>query len=506
MKCLMLGLCLSVGSLWGGVQTSRLTILSINDVYEIVEDSTGRGGFAELQTMLNQERANAEHVLVTVNGDFLSPSVLSIFDKGAHRVDLFNLLGVDLVCIGNHEFDFGPAAMLERVRESKFPWLAANAVGHDGLPFTNTPQTFVVDIDGIKVGFFGLITTETPFLSSTEKLVCFTPLARTAREMIAQLKEQGADVIVALTHLFFNEDKRLAEEVPEIDIILGGHDHDPMTWYNDRTFLHKSGQNAYYLVRIDLEIVKDEETGKVKVYPEWNMLINRGYDRDPVIAQKVDALQAQLDVIAAHPIVELGTSFNTLYTEVRAQESEMGNLVADAVKNFCHADVAIITGGTIRGNRFYQVGQCLTLRDIVTELPFVNWNVVVEVPGCILWEALENGVSQVEGKAGRFPQVSGMNFYYDMDAPPGKRVQKVFVAGELLVPERLYKVAMVDYMFHGGDGYTMFKEGNVLLPPSEKVDLVACVAQYLASLGKVESSLEGRIIGFREADILDYSR
>ncbi|MES2200549.1 MAG: 5'-nucleotidase C-terminal domain-containing protein [Chlamydiota bacterium] len=498
-----------VGFLFGA-ETPVLTILTFNDVYEIVPDALGRGGFAEMQTLLNQERAKSKHHITTVNGDFLSPCILSTFDKGAHRIDLFNQMGVDLVVLGNHEFDFGPEVVTKRVRESNFPWLAANAIGLDGKPFTGDQQTFILDVDGIKVGFFGLVTVETPNLSATGKQVCFSPLVYTAKEMIADLKEQGADVIVALTHLHTKEDRWLAEELPEISVILGGHDHDPETYYNDKTFIHKSGQNAYYLARIDLILEKNEETNQVTVLPSWNVILNKNFPRDPKVAGVVDELQATLEKITGEPIGVMGMDCDTLYSNVRTRESKFANLVVDALKESCEADIGFISGGLIRGNKFYRPGMVLTLRSFLTELPFQNIAVMVEIAGSAILEALENGVSKAEKKAGRFPQVSGMQFCYDINEPPGKRVQEVFIGKDPLDLKKLYKVATVDYVLNGGDGYEMFKSGKILLSPLKEVALVDMVVTHVQKMTSVVSYLGDRIL-VRESsqsldDVMDLAR
>jgi len=479
------------------------TILSFNDVYEIAPDHDGRGGFASMQTLLTQERATSTHHVTTVNGDFLSPSILSIFDKGAHRIDLFNLLGIDMVVAGNHEFDFGPDEVTKRISESKFPWLTANAFGVDGRYFTGEQQTMIVDVDGIKIGFFGLITVETPELSSTEKKVCFSPLAFTARRMIQELKAQGADVIVALTHLLFAEDQQLAKEVPEIDVILGGHDHDPITWYDEKTFIHKSGQNAYYLARIDLTIEKEEGASKVRVFPSWKLLINKGLEEDSAVAKVVTEYQSMLNRLTSETLAVTNVEINTSYTVVRTEESVMGNLVADAIRLACDADVAIISGGIIRGNKKYKPGTTISMRDLYTEMPFGNLNVVVEIPGSAIWEALENGVSQYSGKAGRFPQVSGLSFIFDEALPIGSRILSVMIHGAPLDKEKLYKVATVDYMFNGGDGYHMFKNGHLLLSPLRQMSTVGTLAELLRSTRNIDARIEGRIVSISSSASLD---
>ncbi len=485
-------------------KTAVFTILSFNDVYDIVADQRGRGGFAEMMTLLEIERASASHHITAVNGDFLFPCILSILDKGAHRIALFNQMEVDVVCVGNHEFDSGPDEVLKRIAESNFPWLAANALGVDGKPFTGEKQTMIIDVDGIKVGVFGLITVETPELSSVENRVCFSPLVYTSNKMIADLKAQGAEVIIALTHLLIAEDLQLAKEVQGIHVILGGHDHDPITWYDDQTFVHKSGQNAYYLLRLDLVLEKNDITGLVNVFPDWKMILNKGKERNAQVAAKVDEFQEVLQEITSVSIGVMGMDCNSLYTNVRSKETLIGNLIADALRLSCGADVAIIGGGIIRGNRFYEVGQEINLKDLLTELPFGNLNVMVEIKGQAILEALENGVSLVEGKAGRFPQVSGMQFSYDVNQKIGQRISEVLVHGIALELNKTYKVATVNYMLSGGDGYKMFKEGKVIISPLKAISLVDTVSLYIKQMPFIYSNIEGRIIQIESSKKLDY--
>jgi 5'-nucleotidase len=126
-------------------------------------------------------------------------------------------------------------------------------------------------------------------------------------------------------------------------------------------------------------------------------------------------------------------------------------------------------------------------------MPFGNVNVVVEMQGKDILEALENGVSQVEGKAGRFPQVSGLCFSYDASQLPGQRIFDACVQEEPLDLEKIYKIATVDYMFHGGDGYNMFKGKKLIISPLRAEALVDVVADYIRKSGSVGSDLDGRI-------------
>lgn len=475
----------------GYCQSVTFTILSFNDVYQITPFDDGRGGFASMQTLLMQEREKSKHSVTTVNGDFLSPCILSIFDKGAHRIELFNQMDVDMVVLGNHEFDFGPQVVKERIAQSHFPWLTANAIGLDGRHFTGDTQKIIVNVDGIKVGFFGLVTVETPQLSSTENQVCFTPIAFTAKKMVEELKSEGADVIVALTHLLFEEDRMLAKEVPEIDVILGGHDHDPITWYDDKTFIHKSGQNAIYLARIDLSIEKTNSA--VKVFPQWSLLLNKGVAEDASVAKMVEGYMDMTRAITSETLCYAQRVMDSNYSTVRTGESVIGNLVADAIKDAVEADLAIISGGIIRGNKFYPKDAPITMKDLYEEMPFGNVNVCVELSGQDILDALENGLVFFDGKAGRFPQVSGIGYVFDPLRPVGSRILSVCVGKEPLILSKTYKVATVDYMFFGGDGYSQFKNGKILISPLRQMSTIASVAQYLKNCNGDISGIEGRI-------------
>lgn len=484
-------------------KTVHYTIFTFNDFYTVAPDNLGKGGFAGMATLLEQEREKAKHHITTVNGDFLFPSILSTYDLAAHRIELMNDLKVDLVVLGNHEFDMGVDVLKKRMSESKFLYLTANAFNLDNRPFTGAEQIYIVDVDGVKIGFFGLITVETPLLSSTENRVNFTPIAYTARQMVKQLKSAGADVIVALTHLFMGDDKKLAQEVPGIDLILGGHDHDPITWYNGDTFIHKSGQNAYFLTRINLKIDKDESTSAVHVYPSWEVIYNHNIPGDPVIEKKITALESRFDKYAQEPLGIIGTRLDSTAPGIRLREMSMGNLVADAVRYATGADIALICGGVIRGSRVYEPGEVLTLKDILGELPFKNINVVIEMTGRDLLEALENGVSQIEGTAGRFLQVSGLQYVYDLNQKSGKRICEVNIAGKALEPSWLYKVATIDYVYNGGDGYTSFKKGRLLLDPLQHQETVQSVIDYIKHLGKITYGVEERIVVYHKDSGLD---
>jgi 2',3'-cyclic-nucleotide 2'-phosphodiesterase (5'-nucleotidase family) len=480
-------------------QSATLTLLTVNDVYEITPVQ-GQGGLAELMTLLRAERATATHHLTTVNGDFLSPSIMSALLKGTQMVALFNSLGIDVVVFGNHEFDFGPEVTQQRMAEAKFTWLGTNVLGPDGQPFGSALVTMTRQVGELAIGLFGLLTPETAKLSSPGPTVTFAPVVPTAKTAVQALRQAGADVIIALTHLGIAEDRALAQQVPGISVILGGHEHEPITWYEGGTLIHKSGYDAHYLGRIDLMMEKKitEKGPQVTVTPSWRMLANHGVTPEPDVAAEVAQYTARLDQELGQPLGQTQTALNSQTAEVRTRETTMGNLIADALREALQADVALVNGGGIRGNRLYEAGTTLTRRDILQELPFGNPGVLVELSGADLLAALENGVSQVENKAGRFPQISGLRLTYNPAKPAGRRVLDVQVGGKALDRTATYRVATNDFLLKGGDGYSSLSKGKVLIDASGGPLIATTVMRYITTRGPVAPQVEGRIVARQE--------
>jgi 2',3'-cyclic-nucleotide 2'-phosphodiesterase (5'-nucleotidase family) len=475
-------------------QNAKVTLLHVNDVYEI-SPVKGQGGLAELMTLLRRERREHANTITTVSGDFLSPSILSGITKGAQMVALFNALGVDLVTFGNHEFDFGPEILKARMAEAKFPFLGTNVRDAAGQPFGGAVATVIKQVGDVKIGFLGIATPESAVLSSAGPDIRFTDPVAASKAALAELRASGAHIVVALTHLGVEEDRALSRAVPGIDVILGGHDHEPVTFYEHGALLHKSGADARFLGAIDLDIRTEQTTGGklTTVRPSWRMIANAGVAPDPEIAAIVktytDRLDSELGKVIGKTAVELDSRIDT----VRTGEARIGNLIADALRDSLGADLAITNGGGIRGNRVLAAGSGLTRKDILTELPFGNLDILIELRGADLLAALENGVSAVEQKAGRFPQISGMTVTYDPKAESGKRIRAVTIGGQKLAPDASYRVATSDYLAGGGDGYAALTRGKILSDTRFAQLLATAVGDYIERQGTVSPQLEGRI-------------
>jgi 5'-nucleotidase len=474
--------------------TVRVTLLQVNDVYQMSPVDRGkRGGLARIATLRKQILEESPHTLYLLAGDTLSPSVASNIFKGSQMIAAWNATGLDYAALGNHEFDFGDAVLRERMRESKFTWLGSNVFDRKtGKLFGDMPPFVVREFGGVKVGLFGLLTVDTKQTSSPGADVEFQDPCRTARETTRQLRKRGARTIVAITHLTLENDKRLARCAPDIDVIIGGHEHSVLQSLSGRTPIFKMGSDARNLGRIDLNIyTRDGELESVdwEIIPVTDALADDA-QAAAVIGEYEKRLSAELDLPVGRTTVELDARQETN----RSRETNLGSFIADAYRKYASADVAILNGGSIRSNTTYGPG-AITKRDVLSILPFENPVVKIKVTGAILRDALEHGVSRVreEKEAGLFPQVSGLRFTYDGRLSPGARVTNVTVGGVPLDPAKPYTLAINTYVLGGGDGYTMFKDAPLLLKPEEAQVEPAMLMNIISAAGEISPQTDGRI-------------
>jgi 5'-nucleotidase/UDP-sugar diphosphatase len=478
-------------------QQAKVTFILTNDVYQMSEED-GRGGMARLASVVKAEKAEAAKTGATAlfvhAGDTWSPCLLCGFDQGAHMVALFNAFPPDVFVPGNHEFDFGKEVYLKRRAEAKFPFLAANLRGPDGQPLSGHEDRSIVEVGGVKIGIVGLLLEATPTLSTPGDLK-FAPAVETLRSQARALKADGADVLVAITHTDFATDMQIVGQ-RLVDVLLTGHDHDLRLFYDGRTVMAESGEDARYVIAIDLDIAIKTEAGQRRASwtPRFRIINTADVTPDPAVAAMVKTYESELSKELDVPLGTTAVALDTRNVAVRAQENGFGNLVADAIRASTGADVGIINGGGIRAGRTYAPGAALTRRDILSEMPFGNTTVMIEISGADLKAALENGFSQVEHPAGRFPHVSGMNIVVDRSAPKGARVVSATIGGQPLDPTRRYRVATNNFMLRGGDGYGMFTPQKRLIGDTDGKLMAGEVMAHIRKLGTVTSQPEGRIV------------
>ncbi|KAL8799256.1 MAG: hypothetical protein Q9182_006023 [Xanthomendoza sp. 2 TL-2023] len=400
-----------------------LRLLHFNDVYHIEPGSADPvGGCARFQTLHNfysDDTRFAEQVgLVTLfSGDALNPSLESAVTKGAHMVPVLNgLLGREegrgVACVGNHDLDFG-------------------------------------------VMQFRLDT-----INSLPPNLIYKSASETAKALIPSLREQGADIIIALTHAREPSDVKLAENTPPglIDLILGGHDHFYAHQIVNGVHILRSGTDFKQLSYIEAYRHPSSSSSSSTSSPQWAYRITRrditrSIPEDPPTLHLVSTLTSTLKSKLEKPIGYTFAPLDARFTTVRTRESNLGNFVCDLMRHTYTTDCALMAGGTIRGDQVYPPG-LLRLKDIMNCFPFEDPVIVIRVRGLAIRAALENSVALVPALEGRFSQVSGIRFGYAPTLPAGARVKWVEVAGAPLDDERAYTMATRGYMGRGKDGFT----------------------------------------------------
>lgn len=441
-----------------------LRFIHYNDVYHVDASSAEpAGGIARFQTLMNHyrndEKYEGQSELITFfSGDAFNPSLESSVTKGSHMVPVLNNIGTDVACVGNHDLDFGIRQFRHLTQQCNFPWLLANvldpALG-ENVPLGNAKESVILESsNGIKIGVIGLV--EREWLATINSLppnLIYKSASKTAKELVPQLREQGAEMIVIVAHQREPNDNKVARNVPPglVDLILGGHDHNYAHSVINGVHVLRSGTDFKQLSYIEAWRSK-KEPGK------WDFNITR---RDvmssieeesgakALAAKLTNALKAKLDKPIGHTISPLDARFLT----VRLKESNMGNFVTDLMRTHYGGDCCIMAAGTIRGDQIYPPG-VLRLKDIMNCFPFEDPCVVVMASGQAILDALENGVSTYPALEGRFPQVSNITFTFDPSLPPGKRITgTVLIGDEPIDLDKDYKLVTRGYMARGKDGF-----------------------------------------------------
>src|SRR4026207_465214 len=443
----------------------KVTLLQVNDVYQFAPVDQGKaGGLGRVLTLRKSIQQQNPNTLLLMAGDTISPSVESITYKGAQMIEAWNAIGLDYATYGNHEFDFGPDVLAQRVTESKFGWIAANVIDkRTGQPFGGAKRFVVREFNGVKIGLFGLVLPETKITSRPGDNVEFRSPCDTAKEVVSELHGQGVKVVVALTHLSMREDREAAR-CAGVNLIVGGHEHTLLESHAGMAPIFKMTSDARELGRIDLNI--SPTTGELESI-DWKVIPVDSTTKEATefatVYRKYATLLAQL----AKPVGRTNVALDARSLQSRTRETNVGNFVTDAYRKATAADVALMNGGSVRADEIIAKGP-LTMRDLLSILPFKNKLVKIEVTGATLRAALEHGVSRSaeDSQPGGFPQVSGIRFSFDATRKPGARLVDVTVNGLPLDDAKKYTLATSTFIgLDSGDGYSMFKGSPVIMPP-----------------------------------------
>jgi 5'-nucleotidase len=485
-----LAACAALGGRTLDADLLHVTLLQINDHYVLEPvDGGRRGGMARLATLVRDLKRENPNTIFALAGDTLSPSVESALMRGAQMVAALNAIGLDFATFGNHEFDFGPEVLLERMKESKFRWLSANVVDRrSGQAFGGASTEVLLTLGGVRVGLFGLTTAQAAQTSRPGPDVTFGQPVTVARDVAARLRAQGASIVVAVTHVTMAEDKAIAA-VADVDVILGGHEHEPLVAEEGKTLITKAGSDARYLVQVDVWLTREGHL----VERSWRFReVSRRIESDPAVDALVRDYARRLDRELDAVVGKSSVPLEARSARLRSEETNLGDFVADALRERLGTDVAVINGGAIRTNRTVPPGP-LTRRDVLSLLPFTDMVVKLEMRGADLRAALEHGLAQTDRVGGGFLQLSGARVVWDPRLAPGRRIVDVSVAGKPLADDAAYTVAVPGYLVRGGDGYTVFGHAKTLVDAESGPQISQVVIDAISARAEMAPALDGRI-------------
>ena len=441
---------------------------------------------------LMDDLARPDRTLRLGAGDDLGSSALSSEFEGQHVVDPFEAGDLTHDTFGNHDFDFGPDVLRTRVSETEeFLWVTANVDEPSGEVFAGAEgaeRYDIVELAGVSIGVTGVLTPRAREVTSLGDAAVRDPTDALG-QVVPEMRDAGAEVVVVMSHvandLARNE---IAPNVDGIDVIVGddaAEQFDEAVEVND-TILSFVGDEYDFLGEITLEVGDDGIQSSDRTVYE---LSEAETEPNEAVEAVADFYRRQVD---SEVIGESTVPLNCVDSDLRTQETNMGNFVADAIRADVESDVVIQNGGGIRTGTLYPPGDVtdLLIRQI---LPFGNTTAELEVSGQTLHDALENGVSEVESLEGRFPQVSGMEFTWDPDAEPGDRVDPadVAVGGDPLDLEGTYSLGTNNFMADGGDGYGMLSEAT--RSGAGETELAQLVIDRIRERTPVSPEAEGRI-------------
>lgn len=476
------------------VAQEKATLLYFNDshvIYPVVDKHGERGGVARAKTLVDSVKKENKNTIVLQGGDLGGGVLFGAVYHGFPMIEAFNKMPIDISNFGQHEFDFGVTEARNLVNKSKFQWINTNLKESSGKPFNNSKEYIVKKIGDFKVGFLGTTDGMETTIQTTE--IYQEDIIKSIGENLEKLKKEKVDFIVLLTQSEPELNIEILEKYPEINAVLAeekSEKYNFVTYVGEKPIVSPQG-NMGSIVKIDIFKNKD---GKIKQSLEF-LPVDNSVPSDKEMLKLEEFYKEKLDrdlgTVIAKNNVKLDSGFGENH-HARYEESNVGNLIADAYKNHFNTEIAFMNGGGIRAN--IESGD-FRLRDAISILPFSNKVGAFKYSGKTIVEALEHGVSSVDKKAGRFLQVSGMEYSYNPKNEVGSRVSNVIINGKPIQLETIYTVALPLYIKNGGDGFQMLKNtmGVVEIDSEKNIDSDIFI-DYVKKIKVLNPKLEGRIV------------
>lgn len=487
-------LCFVLSSFAGFAQTDTdsIIILFENDAHCSVE------GYAKLAAMKNELKQNSNYVGVVSSGDFVQGGSLGVVSKGEYIINLMNMVGYDAAALGNHEFDYKLERLLYLTGLLKAKTVCCNLISNESNKTVFDPYT-IVSYGNTDVAYIGVTTPDTITSSSPaqfkndagEYSYSFegNNLCETVQKNIDAAKKDGADYIIALTHLGTENvyeqwsAQTLIKNTSGLDAVLDGHSHSVV---EQMTVCDKSGND----VVVSSAGTKFANIGKLTISDgkiKTELISTESYEKkDETVTKYIEEINDEYKKLGERKIGESKVALTTVDNNgkriIRTDETNLGDLCADAYREMTGADIGFINGGGIRDS--IDIGD-ITFNEILSVFPFNNDTCVAEVTGQQILDALEFSVMDYPNERGGFQQVSGIAFEFDPMVESGivldentafagvegeRRVKNVRVLNsetneyEPINAEKTYKLASHSYLIdEHGDGYSMLKDAKNII-------------------------------------------
>lgn len=429
MKKFFLTFCLIIGNI---CFASEVKILHTSDIhgrivpieYKSIPES---GGFARRVNFVNEIRKNNKNVLLLDSGDYFQGSLYYRLDKGKNIAKLMPCIKYDAVALGNHEFDNGLKILKQNIKLSDTQFLSANVHFKDRYLNKAVKPYITKDFDGENFLIIGITTPEVKSLSSTNEITVTEPIDE-IKKIISQVKY---DKLIVISHCGYDKDKEIANSIPQIDLILGGHNHYffEKPKYTDKTPIIEDGEFGVRIGVITFDKV-------IKKYTPQN--INNDIKQDLIVKNKISKIDNRNKKVTEKII---GTSRETLIGEqdiIESHQTNLGRLVLNSMAKPFEEDYdgVITNSGSIRINRNLQGN--ITYADLLEILPFDNDVVMVEIKGKDLKQALKYGQEH------------------------GRHYLQYYLKNNDINDNKTYKIITNNYVASGKDGYESFKNTTVI--------------------------------------------
>nr|XP_033336682.1 protein 5NUC-like [Megalopta genalis]XP_033336683.1 protein 5NUC-like [Megalopta genalis]XP_033336684.1 protein 5NUC-like [Megalopta genalis] len=510
-------------------QTSRFSaICSENDANE----GKCYGGFARLATLIREARRSSVPSLFLNAGDTYQGSIWYNVYKWKVVAKFLNLLAPNATSLGNHEFDDGVKGLVPFIQNASFPIVTANLdlSQQPDLAATNLLNSTVLTVEGTKIGIIGYLTPETKTISVTDNVI-FLDEVESIRREASRLKAQGVNILIAVGHSGFDVDKKIAREVEDIDVVIGGHTNTFL--YNGKqpdletpdglyptTVVQKSGRKVYvvqayaytkYLGNFTVKFNKEGEVTEIKGNP---VLVDNSIEQAKDILEELEGMRAAVNNVSHTVVGKTHVFLNGDSKVCRRVECNLGNLITDSMIDFnareygnkdgwTDAAIAFHNSGSIRTSISRSNDDKVTRGDILSVLPFHNSIIKVKMTGETMLSVLEWSVyylnlNTTSNLPGGFIQVSGLQVVYDLTKPSNSKVVSVYVqCANCSIPSyselkknEIYMVLVTDFMQSGGDGFAMLKDLKTYPLGSTTADVLS---QYFMEHSPVYPGVEWRI-------------